>query len=668
MRSRTRLYRQVGLIVVAAAVLLGVNVPPAFSYVARWQYERTVNSAEYMQQFGHWDTVDIPSDRRVNSIHAALLNTGKVLLIAGSGNKEDMFATKALKSLLYDPRTGQSRMIPVPDDMFCGGQTVLPDGRLLFAGGTQRYEKLDGAVTNAGGGLVVKNEDPDAPRTLRAGTEFVGAVSGKRYRSAFDVTVPPAAKVLTNTRRGATVTASEKQVFVESEVTGPDGVNLLPEQYQVVGLSPAQAKNLYGQGQAITLAKQDYQGTTKAYTFDPATEAWSPLPDMNFPRWYPTLTPLADGRVLTMSGLDTVGQVLNGQNEIFDPKTNTWTERKDLTRYFPTYPGVFQTAVPNRLVYSGANAGYGPAEQGRLPGLWDLGTNVFTPIGGLRDPDLLETAGSAFIGPVQDQRLAVVGGGGVGESPRSTGRIDFLDLSAPVPTFVPGPSLPDGTRYPNLVNLPDDSTLISNGSRDYRGKGASNIFVARILRPDGTLTPAADPRVGRDYHAEGLLLPDGRVLTAGSDPLFDDEKNTIRGTFEQRVEIYTPPYLYRGNRPTITDAPPTMALGSIATVATPDASRIRSARLMKTATATHVTTVDMRSVALPVAPGPGGVSVSVPQQPEIVPPGPYMLFLLDDRGVPSEARMVTVPPAAPADTTGADKLAPTSRRSLRTAN
>ena len=55
------------------------------------------------------------------------------------------------------------------------------------------------------------------------------------------------------------------------------------------------------------------------------------------------------------------------------------------------------------------------------------------------------------------------------------------------------------------------------------------------------LTPMAEPNIGRDYHTEALLLPDGRVLVAGSDPLFDDQKNTIPGTFEQRIEIFTPP-------------------------------------------------------------------------------------------------------------------------------
>jgi hypothetical protein len=366
---------------------------------------------------------------------------------------------------------------------------------------------------------------------------------------------------------------------------------------------------------------------------------------MQFHRWYPTLTPMSDGRVITVSGLDGVGEVLNGQTEIYDPTTNAFTERKDLTHYFPTYPAIFETAQAGRLVYTGANAGYGPAEQGREPGFWNADTGAFAPIPGMRDPDLLETAGSAWVGPVNDQRLAVVGGGGVGESPRSTGRVDYLNLDEPAPHFTPGPSLPEGVRYPNLVNLPDDTMLISGGSRDYRGKGATNNHIAQLLHPDtGQLTVAADPNVGRDYHTEALLLPDGRVLTAGSDPLFDDDQNLVPGTFEQRIEIYSPPYLYQGARPTIGSAPPTLVRGQTATIPTPDASHIRSARLIKASTATHVTTTDMRSVALDMSPTPDGVSITVPTNPALTPPGPYMLFIVDDRGVPSVAKMVNVGP------------------------
>ena len=642
MRAKTRRYRQIALVAVAAAVLLGVNVPPAFNYVQDWRHERLINSPAYKAQYGHWDTIEVPPDNRVNAIHAVLMSDGKVLLIAGSGNKEDMFATKALKSMVYDPTTGQSKMIPVPDDMFCGGQTVLPDGKVLFAGGTQRYEKLDGAVTNAAGAMRIKNENPNAPRTLPAGTEFTSP-SGQKYRSDFDATVPPAVKTGTGLR--TKVTASEEKVFVEAEQPGQAAVNGNRDKYGIAGLNPAEAKNLYGLGEPMTLDKQDYQGTDKAYTFDPKTEQWSEIPNMNQPRWYPSLTPLSDGKILTVAGLDGVGQVLNGQSEMYDPRTNTWIDRKDLTQYFPTYPAIFETETPHQMVYTGSTAGYGPATQGRVPGFWNIDNNLFTPIPGLRDPELVETSGSAFVGPVQDQRLAVVGGGGVGESPVSTARIDFLNLKDPAPHFTPGPDLAQPTRYPNLVNMPDDTTFITNGALDYRGKGATNNHLAYSLDPStNQLSPMADPKIGRGYHTEALLLPDGRVLVAGSDPLFDDQKNTIPGTFEQRIEIFTPPYLEKGlPRPTITSAPAVIPRGQTVDIPTPDAAKIAKARLIRMSTATHVTTTDMRDVALSMQKTPDGVSVTVPPEATIVPPGPYMLFLVDDKGVPSEAKTVDVP-------------------------
>lgn len=628
--------------VLAAVVLLGVNLPPALAFVQDWHHERLINSLPYLQQHGRWDVVEVPPADRVNAIHGALLPSGKVLLIAGSGNKEDLFATKALKSLLYDPRDGSTRMIPVPDDMFCGGQTLLPDGRLLVAGGTARYEKLSGAVTHAAGAMRVKNEDPDVARPVPAGTEFVSP-TGQRYRSARDALVPPATKTATST--GATVTASEVTVFVEAVTPGPAAVDPDREQYRVAGLPPDQSRDLYGLGAPMTLAKQDYQGTDKAFTFDPVTETWSPVDDMVFARWYPTLTPMVDGRVMATAGLDGVGEILNGQTEIFDPATNTWNERKDLTHYFPTYPGLFTTARPDEMFYTGTTAGYGPADRGRAPGLWDLDDNSFAPVPGMRDPDLLETSGAAWVGPVQDQRMAVVGGGGVGESPRSTARIDVVDLDDPAPHFTPGPELPAPTRYPNLVTLPDDSMLISNGSADYRGKGASDHLLARLYHPGpggGTLTAAADPHVGRNYHTEGLLLPDGRVLTAGSDPLFDDEHDTVPGTFEQRLEIYSPPYLFRGPRPEIAEAPDRAERGATLAVATPDGARVDRARLVRLASSTHVTSVDQRSVALDLTHTATGVEVDVPASVQTVPEGFYQLFLVDDRGVPSEGHILRV--------------------------
>ncbi|GAA3218225.1 kelch motif-containing protein [Pseudonocardia petroleophila] len=629
-------------IILAPTVLIAVNVPPAVAFVTEMRHQQLIDSPEYKAEFGHWDVVELPEDQQINAIHAALLPTGRLLIIAGSGNDRAQFDAGTFRSLIYDPVTGQTRTVLTPADMFCAGHAFLSDGRLLVAGGTQRYEVLEGDVRLAAGAMRVKNEFPDAGRDFPEGTEFV-APDGKSYRATNAFTVPPAQKEIA--RDGsATVTASETVVWVEAEVEGAPGVTADPAQYAITGLTGADAENFYGLAEDMDLDKQDYQGIADSFEFDPVTEEYVRVGDMVHERWYPSLTPLSDGTVLSVSGLDGTGQILPGQNEVYDPATKTWTERPDLFRYFPTYPALFQTAEPGELFYTGSSTGYGPAEEGRVPGFWRLGDNTFEPVPGLRDPDMMETSGSVWAGPVQDQRMLVVGGGGVGESPLSTARTDVIDLTAEQPAYTPGPDLPQPTRYPNVVTLPTDEILIAGGSRDYRGKGQSHIFEASLYTPSSnTLRPAAESSVGRDYHSAGVLLPNGQVVVMGGDALFSDPLNTRDAEFEHRLEIYTPPYLFHGERPQITDAPAAVALGETMTVATPDAPRIDRARLIRPSAATHVTDLEQRSVALDVERRPDGtLGLTVPGEATLVPPGFYMLFLVDDEGTPSVARWVQV--------------------------
>jgi hypothetical protein len=631
------------VITAVAAAVVGVNVPPAWTYVADYEHNKLINSAPYKRDYGHWDVINLPQNVQVNAVHAALLDTGKLLIVAGSGNDQQMFDAGTFKTLLYDPATGQTKMIPTPTDLFCGGHAFLPDGKLLVAGGTQRYEILDGAVTNAAGTMIVKNESPNGgPRDFPEGTQFRGP-DGKLYRATSPFTLAPAAKTF-GPHRKVTVTASSENVWVEADNAGPGYDE--PQRtvhYALLGLRGADTHNIYGLGSAMTMDKQDYQGRKESYEFDPVTERYERVADMHVKRWYPTLTGLANGDVLAVSGLDGSGQVTQ-DNEVFDPVTKKWTARPDLRRHFPTYPALFQTQRSGMLFFSGSNSGYGPANLGRVPGFWNLTDNVFTTVPGLRDPDQLETSGSGWVGPVQNQKIMVVGGGGVGESPKSTGRIDIVDLKSAHPRFMPGPSLPAGTRYPNLVTLPDDTTLITGGSQGYRGEFASDNHTARIFHPDNdTLSPAADPNVGRDYHSEALLLPDGRVIILGGNPLFADEKDTITAPFEHRIEIYTPAYLYHGARPALTGGPESLKLGGEGTFSTPDPKGIATARLIRPSAATHVTNLEQRSIALGLTRGRNSITVSLPSQPTLVPPGPYMLFVTNHAGVPSVARWVLVP-------------------------
>ncbi|MBW1595830.1 kelch motif-containing protein [Streptomyces sp. JJ38] len=624
-------------------VLAGLNAPATIGFAQERLHDYRISRPAYKARYGSWQIMDVPSQYQTNAIHAALLHTGKVLLIAGSGNNQEQFDAGTFATILWDPADNSFERVPTPEDLFCAGHAQLADGSMLVAGGTARYEVLEGKVKRAGGAMRVKNENPDKPRTFPEGTRF-RSPSGTEYASTASVLVPRAEKEADDETGEVTVTASEAVVFVEAVEEGEEYVTDDPAQYEIVGLGGEDADNLYGLAEKLTLDKQDFQGIKDSFEFDPVAEKYVRVDPMDKARWYPTLVTLPDGRVLSVSGLDEVGKILQGDNEIYDPRKRSWSTGPK--RYFPTYPALF-LFEGDKLFYSGSNAGYGPADKGRVPGIWDLSANTFEKVDGLKDPDQLETSSSLLLPPAQDRKVMVLGGGGVGESEKSTERTAIVDLTADNPVYRDGPDLPEPTRYLNSVILPDDTVFTTGGSRDYRGRSDSDILAAQIYDPrSGEFTEAAAPEVGRNYHSEALLLPDGRVATFGSDPLYADKDNTRLGTFEKRIEVYTPPYLHgeRGeNRPVIGDGPLRLERGGEATYATPDADRIATARLMRPSAVTHVTDVEQRSIALGLDRGPDGVTVSVPDDGSLIPPGWYMLFLTDEEGTPSVAKWVHLP-------------------------
>lgn len=207
----------------AVVLLMSLNAPAAISFAEDKYHAYKIAQPGYKARYGSWEVLDVPEEYRTNAIHAALLRTGKVLLIAGSGNSQQKFDAGTFDTVLWDPADNSYRKIPTPEDFFCSGHSQLADGRLLVAGGTARYEVLDGEVDRAGGGMRVKNESPDRARTFKKGTRF-RSPSGVEYVSKFDVTVPRAKRdfKITYAKGGrmlpwkTKVTAGEARVFVEA--------------------------------------------------------------------------------------------------------------------------------------------------------------------------------------------------------------------------------------------------------------------------------------------------------------------------------------------------------------------------------------------------------------------------------------------------------------------
>ncbi|GHE82959.1 hypothetical protein GCM10018789_08480 [Streptomyces werraensis] len=624
--------------------LAGMNGPWLYRFGTEKYHQYKINQPEYKAANGKWEIVEFPEEYRQNTIHAALLRTGKVLLVAGSGNNQDNFDAKKYDTRIWDPVKGTIKKVPTPNDLFCTGHTQLANGNLLIAGGTKRYEKLKGDVKKAGGLMLVHNENPDKPITLPAGTRFTGKENGKTFVSKDPVLVPRAEKKFDpETGEFLGTTPGVGRIYVEAQKEGAEYETGTQDNYRVQGLSGADARNTYGIAEKLALDKKDFQGIRDAYEFDPVAEKYIKVDPMKEARWYPTLTTLSDGKILSVSGLDDIGQLVPGKNEIYDPETKEW-EYTDKERQFPTYPALF-LMQNGKIFYSGSNAGYGPDDVGREPGVWDVKTNKFKKIPGLSDPELMETSGTVLLPPAQDEKYMVIGGGGVGESPRSSEKTRIVDLKADDPTFVDGPSLDKGTRYPQASILPNDEVLISGGSEDYRGRGDSNILEARIYDTEkNELRRVADPLVGRNYHSGSILLPDGRVMFFGSDSLFADKANTKPGKFEQRIEIYTPPYLYGDEeQPDLSGGPQTIRRGGSGTFTSQDAASVKKVRLIRPSATTHVTDVDQRSIALDFTTDGDEVTVTVPKNKNLVQSGWYMLFVTDGDGTPSKAQWVRVP-------------------------
>ena len=134
-------------------------------------------------------------------------------------------------------------------------------------------------------------------------------------------------------------------------------------------------------------------------------------------------------------------------------------------------------------------------------------------------------------------------------------------------------------------------------------------------------------------------MPDGRVLTAGSNPRRRDD--------ELRLEVYHPPYLFRGPRPCIERAPAQIRLGETFTLHSPNALDIKWISLVRPMATTHSYDSDQRLVDVPFRTrGVCHLQARMPTNPNLVPPGYYMLFIVNRRGIPSVAKWVRVLPAA----------------------
>ena len=106
------------------------------------------------------------------------------------------------------------------------------------------------------------------------------------------------------------------------------------------------------------------------------------------------------------------------------------------------------------------------------------------------------------------------------------------------------------------------------------------------------------------------------------------------------MSIYYPPYLFRGTRPTVSSVSSVFGYGTRQTLTV--TGNPTSASLTTLGSATHQLDSNARLVDLPISASGVTRTATVPGNRNLLPPGPYMLTVLDSNGVPSVAKVVTV--------------------------
>ena len=386
------------------------------------------------------------------------------------------------------------------------------------------------------------------------------------------------------------------------------------------------------------------QNTLRAtHIFDPIAETWTRVQDMNQARWYPTVVTLPDGRILAASG--------TGANEleIYTPATNTWQIVAGATRVFSELYPSLHLLPSGQIFYS--RAGWAQANmaltQTAYLTLTGAASGNWTDLGQQQFPDRQEGTAviqiDATVSPATT-KIYIIGGGVSGaaalRNPLTAETIDVTTL-APATTWSRVADMNFPRVNVNGVLLPDGTILVIGGQRNGKwNNDPGAVLETEIYDPaTNTWSVAASMLFPRQYHSIAVLLPDGRVLSAGG---VDPRPATVQQD-QRNMEIFSPGYLSMGAVPTITAAAANAAWGTNFNIDSPDSNSIDSVVLIKPASVTHHTDSGQRYIKIPIVSRTAAtLTVSAPANANIAPPGYYMLFIINTDRVPSVAKFIQI--------------------------
>ena len=386
-----------------------------------------------------------------------------------------------------------------------------------------------------------------------------------------------------------------------------------------------------------------YEGLADLAIYDPGTRLWRRGPDMGRARWYPTATMLSDGRVLVVSGdnitLGRPGQpvpLTNASNTLPEIYTRLPTRghRSSAARWMPLYPFMF--LLPNGKVF-------------------DAGPDLTT-----RTLDLATGTWSAGITSPIDAHSAVMyrpgmilksGTWGDPDFPNRVvdGRAAVIDMNAASPAWREVAPMGFPRAYHTLTVLPD-GTVLRQRRRPHVGRRADQ----PVRAADRDLEPGH-----RDLDDDGLAAARPPVPLVGAAPAGRARARRRRrpapghraGEPEERrdllpaVPVQGPAAGHperAGNGQLRLDLRHHDAGRRPHRQRRADPQRVGHAQ-RRCRPALHPLTFTRNGTTL---------TLDAPANPNIAPPGYYMLWIVDTNGVPSVSTQVQLPlgPTPPPDT------------------
>jgi YVTN family beta-propeller protein len=418
---------------------------------------------------------------------------------------------------------------------------------------------------------------------------------------------------------------------------------------------------------------------TYASTWNPSTHYFIANNNTHHDMFAGHFALLEDGRLLVNGGNN-----IDRITSIFDYKTSTWlkSDNTHRGRWYPT-----SVALPSGEVFTSLGTG-----GGRYPEVWTEGTGwrVLTNVS-LQDPILqydgyyeqnwwpllhltpqgdifhsgptprmhrIDTDGLGKITPVgemfndwypkhgitvlYDKGKLLVAGGAVSSSNKtSTNQAMIIDINTSLPSITPIEAMKHPRKFHNSVVLPTGEVLVIGGNTTGRKfDDSGTVLTPEIWNPDTKKwREVADSSVPRNYHSIALLLTDGSVLSAGGG-LCDCAAD------HQNGQVYSPSYLFNADgsdaiRPQILQAPDTIKNGQRFTLESD--SVIKKFSFIKMSSTTHAINTDLRFLKAEFSRDNNGqYTITAHANKNILTPGFWMLFALNENNVPSIAKIIQV--------------------------